>query len=71
MRPIAKSEKEVRLRRRDQMVFDSFNSFDPQIAEMAQRVFDQEHVDSEVRKGKARRRLLLVGAAGYDPVRAA
>ena len=34
------------------MVFDSFSAFDPKIAEMAQRVFDQEHVDSEVRKGK-------------------
>ncbi len=34
------------------MVFDAFREFDPEIAGMAQRVFDQNHLDSEVRKGK-------------------
>jgi oligoendopeptidase F len=33
-------------------VLDSFREFDPQIAEMAQRVFDDNHLDSQVRKGK-------------------
>ncbi|GAB4463014.1 MAG: M3 family oligoendopeptidase [Anaerolineales bacterium] len=50
--PVAKSDKKFDYNDAAQMVFDSFRSFDPQIAEMAQRVFDQEHVDSEVRKGK-------------------
>ena len=50
--PIAKSDKKFEYDAATRMVFDSFNSFDPQLAEMAQRVFDQEHVDSEVRKGK-------------------
>jgi oligoendopeptidase F len=50
--PVAKSEKKFDYNDSAKMVFDSFRSFDPQIAEMAQRVFDQEHVDSEVRKGK-------------------
>ena len=50
--PVAKSEKKFDYNDATKMVFDSFRSFDPQIAEMAQRVFDQEHVDSEVRKGK-------------------
>lgn len=50
--PVAKSDKKFEYNAAAQMVFDSFRSFDPQIAEMAQRVFDQEHVDSEVRKGK-------------------
>ena len=50
--PVAKSDKKFEYNAATQMVFDSFRSFDPQIAEMAQRVFDQEHVDSEVRKGK-------------------
>lgn len=50
--PVAKSDKKFDYNDSAQMVFDSFRSFDPQIAEMAQRVFDQEHVDSEVRKGK-------------------
>ncbi len=50
--PIAKSDKKFDYDAATRMVFDSFNSFDPQLAEMAQRVFEQEHVDSEVRKGK-------------------
>lgn len=50
--PIANSDKKFDYNDATRMVFESFNSFDPQIAEMAQRVFDQEHVDSEVRKGK-------------------
>lgn len=50
--PIANSDKKFEYNDATKMVFESFNSFDPQIAEMAQRVFDQDHVDSEVRKGK-------------------
>ncbi|MDH5643529.1 MAG: M3 family metallopeptidase, partial [Gemmatimonadota bacterium] len=50
--PVANSDKKFDYNDATKMVFDSFRSFDPQIAEMAQRVFDQEHVDSEVRKGK-------------------
>ena len=33
-------------------MLDSFRRFDPRMAELAQRVFDQQHLDSEVRKGK-------------------
>jgi oligoendopeptidase F len=50
--PIANSDKKFEYDTATGMVFDSFRSFDPQLAELAQRVFDQEHVDSEVRKGK-------------------
>jgi oligoendopeptidase F len=50
--PIANSDKKFDYNDATKMVFESFHSFDPQIAEMAQRVFDQDHVDSEVRKGK-------------------
>jgi len=50
--PVAKSDKNFDYNDATKMVFDSFKDFDPKIAEMAQRVFDQEHVDSEVRKGK-------------------
>jgi oligoendopeptidase F len=48
--PIANSDKKFDYDAATKMVFDSFNTFDPKIAEMAQRVFDQEHVDGEVRK---------------------
>jgi oligoendopeptidase F len=34
------------------MVLDSFSAFHPQVGELAQRVFDQDRLDSEVRKGK-------------------
>jgi len=50
--PVAKSDKEFGYDDATRMVFESFREFDPKIAEMAQQVFDQEHVDSEVRKGK-------------------
>ena len=50
--PIANSDKKFDYNDSTKMVFDSFNTFDPKLGEMAQRVFDQEHVDSEVRKGK-------------------
>jgi oligoendopeptidase F len=50
--PIANSDKNFEYDAATQMVFDSFNSFDPQLAGMAKRVFDLQHVDSEVRKGK-------------------
>jgi oligoendopeptidase F len=50
--PIANSDKKFEFDTATGMVFDSFRSFDPQLAELARRVFDQEHVDSEVRKGK-------------------
>jgi oligoendopeptidase F len=50
--PVAKSDKKFDYNDAVHMVFDAFRAFDPQIAEMAQRVFDQQHVDSEVRKGK-------------------
>jgi oligoendopeptidase F len=35
-----------------EIVLESFREFEPRIAELAQRVFDQSHIDSEVRKGK-------------------
>ena len=34
------------------MVLDSFHSFTPEFGELARRVFDEHHLDSEVRKGK-------------------
>lgn len=35
-----------------QMVLESFQHFDPQLAALAQRLFEENHIDSEVRKGK-------------------
>jgi oligoendopeptidase F len=50
--PIAKSEKTYAFPQAAEMVFDSFREFDPRFATLAERVFAQHHVDSEVRKGK-------------------
>jgi oligoendopeptidase F len=50
--PVVKSDKKFDYNDATKMVFDSFRDFDPKIADMAQRVFEQERVDSEVRKGK-------------------
>jgi len=50
--PVVKSDKKYDFDTAAAMVFDSFSSFDPKLASLAQRVFDDKHLDSEVRKGK-------------------
>jgi len=50
--PVVQAEKTFEFDAAAQMVFDSFAGFDPKIAELARRVFDEDHLDSEVRKGK-------------------
>jgi len=50
--PVAQSEKTYPYSDAVAMVLESFQQFDPRMAELVQRVFDQNHIDSEVRKGK-------------------
>jgi len=50
--PMAKSDKAFEFNDAAKMVLESFSAFDPKVGELAQRVFDQDHLDSEVRKGK-------------------
>ncbi len=50
--PIARSDKSFAFNQAADMVLDSFSKFEPRLAELAQRVFDTDHLDSEVRKGK-------------------
>ena len=50
--PVVKSNKTYDFGKAAEMVFESFSAFDPKMAELAQRVFDDDHLDSEVRKGK-------------------
>lgn len=50
--PIARSDKAYKFEMAVEMVLDSFNQFEPKVAELAQRIFDENHLDSEVRKGK-------------------
>src|SRR5688572_30565285 len=50
--PVAKSDKPFEYDAAAQMVLESFTAFDLKIGELARRVFEQDHLDSEVRKGK-------------------
>ncbi|PKO12646.1 MAG: oligoendopeptidase F [Chloroflexi bacterium HGW-Chloroflexi-10] len=50
--PVAQSDKAYDFNQGTELVLDAFEKFDPRFAEMAKRVFDQNHLDSEVRKGK-------------------
>jgi len=50
--PVSESEKKVDFDKAVEMVMDSFNEFSPQFSRMAKRVFDDNHLDSEVRQGK-------------------
>ncbi len=50
--PVAKAEKKFEFDAAAQMVFEAFGSFEPRIAELARRIFDQNHLDGEIRKGK-------------------
>jgi oligoendopeptidase F len=50
--PVAKSDKTYEFGQAASMVMESFQRFDPRFAALARRVFDDRHLDSEVRKGK-------------------
>ncbi len=50
--PVARSRKLYEFETAANMVLESFGAFDPMLAELAQRVFDQNRLDSEIRKGK-------------------
>jgi oligoendopeptidase F len=50
--PVSKSMKTYSFSQAAEMVFESFSAFQPEFADLARRVFDQDHLDSEVRKGK-------------------
>jgi oligoendopeptidase F len=50
--PVAGSDKKISFSKAAGMVLESFDSFSPEFGKLAQRVFDQNHLDSEIRKGK-------------------
>ncbi len=50
--PIAKSEKTYAFDHAAHLVLDSFDRFHPRVAELALRLFERDHLDSDVRKGK-------------------
>ena len=50
--PVVETERAYEFNEAVDLVLDSFRKFDPKIAELAQRVFDEKHIDGEIRKGK-------------------
>ncbi|MBN2118919.1 MAG: M3 family oligoendopeptidase [Anaerolineales bacterium] len=50
--PVAKSDKTFEFGDAARRVLDAFRLFEPRLGELAERVFEQDHLDSEVRKGK-------------------
>lgn len=50
--PIDESDKEYPFADGVSMVLQSYHEFEPRVAALAQRVLDEQHLDSEVRRGK-------------------
>jgi oligoendopeptidase F len=50
--PLAKSQKEYSYDTAVHMVLDTLSEFSPRVSELARKVFDDGHVDSEIRPGK-------------------
>ena len=50
--PVAGSDKKYSFDQAADMVLSSFNAFNPEFGQLARRVFDESHLDSEIRKGK-------------------
>jgi oligoendopeptidase F len=50
--PVELADKAISFEEGVQLVIESFQNFSPQIAQTAWRVFEQKHLDSEVRPGK-------------------
>jgi oligoendopeptidase F len=50
--PLAESDETMEFGKAAQLVLDTFADFEPSVAEKAERVFAQDHIDSEPRKGK-------------------
>lgn len=50
--PVAQSDKTYEFQTAVDMVLDAFQNFDPRVAELAESIIADGHVDSEIRKGK-------------------
>jgi oligoendopeptidase F len=50
--PTTASAKKYSFDKAAQMVLESFSAFNPEFGTLAQRVFDENHLDSEIRRGK-------------------
>ncbi len=51
--PVVKSDKKYTFEQAADAVFDAFRTFEPRLEELARRVLEQDHLDSDVRRGKS------------------
>jgi oligoendopeptidase F len=50
--PVVKTEKAYSFADSAEVVLETFDKFDPKVAKLARKLFDEHHIDSEVRPGK-------------------
>jgi len=65
--PVAKSDKTYSYQESVEMVLNAFQAFDPRISELAQKILDDDHVDSEIRKGKRSGAFCWSATPGLSP----
>ena len=65
--PVDKSDKEFPYGDGVSMVLESFKDFDPRVADLAEKVFSESHIDSEVRKGKRSGAFCSSVSPGWTP----
>ena len=65
--PVAESDKEYDFNKGVDLTIEAFNDFSPRIAELAKKVFDDDHIDSEVRKGKEDGAFCAYVVPGHTP----
>ncbi len=65
--PVAKSDKTYTFDHGVNLVMDAYRAFDPKIAEMAGRVLAEDHLDSEIRRGKQSGAFCLTALPNLTP----
>ncbi len=65
--PLAESDKRVSYEEAVHLVLDTLHRFDPRVAQLAERVFAEQHIDSEVRPGKRGGAFCMTVSPDYTP----
>jgi oligoendopeptidase F len=65
--PLAESDKQYEFAQAMEMVMESFQEFSPQVAGLAMRVFDENHLDSQARPGKRGGAFCYAALPGLTP----
>lgn len=65
--PVAGTEKTYPYAEAVELVLDSFHRFEPRVAALARKVFDENHIDSEIRTGKRSGAFCATVSPDYTP----